>query len=114
DQKSNTMKLIKFFTVLVIGILVTSGCSNNQSNTDENQQITITGEITAVENGKDGYTATIQDDKGELYFATISIINLQKSGGEYQAHEVGDKITVTGPQWQDDDGKSHITVQKLD
>lgn len=54
----------------------------------------VTGTITAIENGTDGYTATIKDAEGKEYDATISIVNLNKSGSEYKAYNIGDTITV--------------------
>ena len=34
---------------------------------------TVSGKVVSIENGKDGYTAKINTDKNEVYFATISI-----------------------------------------
>jgi lysyl-tRNA synthetase class II len=107
------MKQIGMIAVLVIGLLGAGSCAtkpNNQTNTETNQELSVTGEIMARENGKDGYTATIKDANGKVYFATISIINMQKSGGEYKSFKVGDKITVQGKSWKDAEGKAHITV----
>ncbi len=72
-----------------------------------------TGKITKIENGKDGYMATLQDDKNKTYIATISIVNLQKSGGTYKKHDVGDTITVNGTGWQDNEGNTFIMVKQL-
>jgi len=80
---------------------------------ENNQELSVTGQITAIENGKDGYMATINDSDGKEYVATISIVNLNKSGGEYKAHNIGDKITVRGSYWKDGEGKIHITVSVL-
>ena len=75
--------------------------------------LSITGKITKIDNGKDGYMATIAGAEGREVVATISIINLQKSGGEFKRYEVGETISVSGPVWKDDNGVEHITVHKL-
>ncbi|MBF9255668.1 hypothetical protein I2I11_20390 [Pontibacter sp. 172403-2] len=110
------MKQIRRIAILAVGLLGAGGCATKpqaQISAESNQELSVTGEITARENGKDGYTATIEDPIGNLYYATISIVNLQKSGGKYQSFEIGDKITVQGNNWRDAEGKSHITVHKL-
>jgi len=109
------MKKIGILTILAIGLLSFNSCSTTrkQTNTEKNEVSSVTGEIIAIQNGKDGYTATIKDFDGKEYYATISIVNLQKSGGDYKAYKVGDKITVSGSSWKDTEGKMHITVHQL-
>ena len=72
-----------------------------------------TGKITHIENGKDGYTATIENNKGVEYITTISIVNLAKSGSTYKRYEVGETITVKGTSWRDNLGITHITAQEI-
>jgi len=74
----------------------------------------VTGVISKIENGKDGYMATLKDPAGKEFIATISIINLQKSGGQFKRYKEGDKITVAGPGWKDDAGQDHIMVTSLE
>lgn len=62
----------------------------------EKNEMTVTGEIIKIENGKDGYMATVNDKSGKSYIVTISIVNLHKSGSNYKRFEVGDKIRATG------------------
>lgn len=110
------MKQIGIIAILAIGLLGAGSCATKtktQTSVENNQKLSITGEITTIENGKDGYTATIKDANGKLYYATISIVNLQKSGGEYKSYKIGDKITVKGTNWKDEEGKTYITVYKL-
>jgi hypothetical protein len=73
----------------------------------------VTGVISKIENGKDGYMATLKDSTGTAFVATISIINLQKSGGQFKRYKEGDKITVSGPSWKDESNIEHITVTNL-
>jgi len=104
-------------TLFTITTLVTTGCvckKNKMETTEQNQEnVTVTGKITSVTNGKDGYTAVLQADDKKMYTATISRINLQKSGSEYKRYEKGDTITVTGSTWVDTEGVAYITVKEL-
>jgi len=72
---------------------------------------TISGKVEAVEFGKDGYTAKINTDKNEVYFATISIVNV---GGpeNYKVLKQGDEVTVKGEFWKTDTEK-HIKVKEI-
>ncbi|MET0466348.1 MAG: hypothetical protein ABW007_24540 [Chitinophagaceae bacterium] len=74
----------------------------------------VTGVISKIENGKDGYMATLKDSTGKEFVATISIVNLQKSGGHFKRYKEGEKITVSGPSWKDDSNLEHITVTNLE
>lgn len=74
----------------------------------------VTGIISKIENGKDGYMATLKDTTGKEFVATISIVNLQKSGGKFKRFKEGEKITVTGPSWKDERSVEHITVTGLE
>jgi hypothetical protein len=73
----------------------------------------VTGEVIAIMNEKDGYTATLKADDKQTYKATISMVNLQISGGTFKRHRRGELITVEGPCWTDDKNITHITVEKL-
>jgi len=72
---------------------------------------TISGKVDAIETGKDGYTATISTDAKEVYFATISIVNL---GGpeKYKQFKIGDQVSVKGEIWKTEDEK-HIKVTEI-
>jgi hypothetical protein len=71
----------------------------------------VRGTVTAVHNGKDGYTATIKDDAGKLYYATISRVNMDPD--VYKTAEVGDRIVVKGQSWKSGD-ELHIKVSIMD
>lgn len=57
--------------------------------------ITLSGKVTAIVNGKDGYTATLSGTDGKQYSATISIPNMDDPK-DFRRVEVGEDITVTG------------------
>lgn len=77
----------------------------------ENNNNVISGKVDSIESGKDGYTAKITTDKKEVYFATISIVNV---GGpqNYKQLKIGDEVSVKGEIWKTDDEK-HIKVQQI-
>ncbi|WP_460219278.1 DUF4377 domain-containing protein [Psychroserpens sp. MEBiC05023] len=55
--------------------------------------------VTKIENGKDGYTATLKDDKDGLYVCTISIPNLEDN---YVRLNIGDKVKIAGDYAESD------------
>lgn len=57
--------------------------------------LTVKGTVTAINRGKDGYTASVTAQDGKTYLATISIPNLDDPK-QYRSVNVGDMITVTG------------------
>lgn len=71
----------------------------------------VQGTVTAVQNGKDGYTATIKDDAGKLYYATISRVNMDPAA--YRTVQVGDRVVVKGQSWKSGD-ELHIKVEIMD
>ena len=85
-----------------------------QKPAEMDQTITVTGEVVNIESGKDGYMATVKTAEGKEYTATISIVNLQKSGGTFKRYEVGDTATVTGKSWSNDEGKQYITATAIE
>lgn len=72
---------------------------------------TVSGKITAIQPGKDGYTATLETADKKVFFATISHSNLTKHE-QYKTVVVGDTITVKGDLWQSGE-ESHITVRAI-
>ncbi len=76
-------------------------------------KMTVNGIIHSIENGKDGYMATIETNEGQIYVVTISIVNLQKSGNEFKRYEVRNKIEVSGEFWEDASGVKHITAEQV-
>lgn len=51
------------------------------------------GIIESMENGKDGYVATLKDKGGEKFEAIFSIPNM---GTNYKRWEVGDELSIKG------------------
>lgn len=58
-------------------------------------EVTVTGEVTEINRGKDGYSATIKAADGKVYTGTISIPNMADPK-KYRNVKVGETITVTG------------------
>ena len=116
-KKFYKMSITRSLLLIIFAIVLLSSCKTKiitSTNTEvEQKTITITGEVTAIQKGKDGYTATIKDKKGDESYATISIINLQKSNGTYKTSQVGDTITVTGEYWKDAEGKINVKANDI-
>ena len=76
---------------------------------DANNQ--VTGRVESIEGGKDGYTAKITTENKEVYFATISIVNV---GGpqNYKQVKIGDVVSVKGEKWKSED-ENHIKVTQI-
>ena len=55
--------------------------------------------VTKIENGRDGYTSTLKNEKGGLYTCTISIPNLEDN---YVRLEIGDKVKIAGDYAESD------------
>jgi len=66
--------------------------------------VTVKGEVTAINRGKDGYSAVIKAADGVLYTATISIPNMADPK-QYRAVNIGETITVTGEAFAAGDDK---------
>ena len=99
------MKNLKRIGALIVLMAFVISCACMK---DKN---TISGKVESVEFGKDGYTAKINTDKNEVYFATISIVNV---GGpeNYKVLKQGDEVTVKGEFWKTDTEK-HIKVKEI-
>ena len=71
----------------------------------------VAGNVESIEFGKDGYTAKIKTIDNEIYFATVSIVNV---GGpnNYKVFKVGDKVSVKGDFWKTETEK-HLTVRTI-
>ena len=71
----------------------------------------VSGKVQSIEFGKDGYTAKINTDKNEIYFAVISIVNV---GGpqNYKQLKEGEEVTLKGEIWKTDTEK-HIKVSEI-
>lgn len=96
------LKKISFLFVLMTFVI---SCATMKENN------TVTGKVDSIESGKDGYTAKITTNAKEVYFATISIVNV---GGpqNYKQLKIGDEVSLKGEIWKTDDEK-HIKVQEI-
>jgi hypothetical protein len=72
---------------------------------------TVSGKVSAIQKGKDGYTVTIENAKGNFFHGTISIPNMSYPQLFKQA-EIGDTITVKGEVWKMGKEKQ-ITVREI-
>jgi hypothetical protein len=99
------MKNLKRISLLLVLMAFVISCACMK---DKNA---ISGKVISIENGKDGYTAKINTDKNELYFATISIVNL---GGpeKFKRFKEGDEVSLKGEIWKTDTEK-HIKVKEI-
>ncbi|MEO8236733.1 MAG: hypothetical protein ABI793_09595 [Flavobacterium sp.] len=99
------MKNLKKISTLIILMTFVISCACMK---DKN---TISGKVQSIEFGKDGYTAKINTDKNEIYFATISIVNV---GGpeNYKVLKEGDAVSLKGEIWKTDTEK-HIKVKEI-
>ena len=95
-------KKISFLLVLMTFVI---SCATMKDND------TISGKVESIEFGKDGYTVKIKSDKNEIYYATISIVNV---GGpeNYKKLKEGDEVFLKGDIWKTDTGK-HIKVKEI-
>jgi hypothetical protein len=91
------------FAIAVLTFVVSCACMKDKN--------TISGKVESVEFGKDGYTAKIKTDKDEVYYATISIVNV---GGpeNYKKLKEGDEVSLKGEIWKTDTEK-HLKVKEI-
>jgi hypothetical protein len=99
------------YTWMIVAVLFTASCRSKPPQATETAATQwISGTITAVQPGKDGYTATILTADKKVYQATISRVNLEQPE-QYRSLKTGDKISVRGERWQMDG--EHITVREM-
>lgn len=101
------MKNLKKIGFLVVLMTFVISCTTMKN--DANAP--ISGKVESIEGGKDGYTAKITTDTKEVYFATISIVNV---GGpqNYKQFKIGDIVAVKGEKWKTED-ENHIKVTQI-
>jgi len=97
----NTIRFLLAVTLLVFAV----SCATMK---DKNA---ISGKVMAIEFGKDGYTAKVNTDKNEIYFALISIVNV---GGpqNYKLLKEGEEVELKGEIWKTDT-ENHMKVQEI-
>ncbi len=101
------MKNLKRIGLLVLLMAFVISCKTMKNDANA----TVSGKVDAIEAGKDGYTAKITTDAKEVYFATISIVNV---GGpqNYKQLKIGDVVAVKGEKWKTED-ENHIKVTEI-
>ncbi|WP_433833994.1 hypothetical protein [Flavobacterium anhuiense] len=101
------MKNLKRISLLVLLMAFVISCKTMKNDTNA----VVSGKVDAIEAGKDGYTAKITTDAKEVYFATISIVNV---GGpqNYKQLKIGDVVAVKGEKWKTED-ENHIKVTEI-
>ena len=99
------MKNLKKISLLFILMVFVVSCACMKGKN------TVSGKVESIESGKDGYTAKITTDGKEVYFATISIVNV---GGpqNYKQLKEGEEVTLKGEIWKTDTEK-HIKVKEI-
>ena len=101
------MKNLKRISFLVLLMTFVISCTTMKNDTNA----VVSGKVDGIEGGKDGYTAKITTDAKEVYFATISIVNV---GGpqNYKQLKIGDVISVKGEKWNTE-AENHIKVTEI-
>jgi hypothetical protein len=101
------MKNLKRISFLVVLMTFVISCTTMKNNTNS----AVSGKVESIESGKDGYTAKINTDTKEVYFATISIVNV---GGpqNYKQLKIGDVVSLKGEIWKTDE-ENHIKVTQI-
>ena len=75
---------------LALIMLIAAGSSSCSSGKKE---FTIQGTVQSTENGKDGYTATLEADDGSDFDAVFSRTKL---GDQYRVFAIGERLSVAG------------------
>lgn len=103
----------KYCVILLLATAAVQSCHTAKQGVPsaQHQVIKVTGTVQDIQNGKDGYTATLVTSDQKIYKATVSHSNLEDHN-QYKAVKTGDVITVKGDQWQME-GETHITVREL-
>ena len=80
------MKLLTTLPILTaaIGLAILEACFASK---------TYVGTVESIENGKDGHTAYLVNNKGEKFDAILSIPNMEKN---YQVLKPGDQVKIQG------------------
>jgi hypothetical protein len=90
---------------------VNNNIENNQVAKDNLETGFISGTVTEIQPGKDGYTAKLKTATGEIFLGTISRANLTDPI-TYRTVKVGEIISIKGDLWQMEN-QNHITVRVL-
>ncbi|HEY8558986.1 MAG TPA: hypothetical protein VIL74_01185 [Pyrinomonadaceae bacterium] len=96
--------------VLAAGVLFAgASCAAGGRGPSKNGgKIAVEGTVTAVEKGKDGYTAKIKTLDGKIYAAVVSAVDLAGTG-KYRQLKAGDSVRVEGEDALGDGGTIKVT-----
>ena len=105
-----SLQIVSIFIMIFSLAYCTSNEIKDSLENQTNQKI-ISGKVTFIENGKDGYTAHIKTEQKEIFHALISISNV---GGmeNYTRLVIGDKTTLKGETWNNLD-PSQIRITEI-
>ena len=107
------MKKITLSITIFLAFFLFSACTNQDIELNESplpSVKTIEGIATAIQYGKDGYTATLQTKSNDTYQALISISNMGREN--YATMEVNDKASLEGTI-QTIGTEEHMKVSKI-
>lgn len=98
-----------FFFILSCG--TPTNTSQVKGSMEPIENITISGKVQSIENGKDGYMAMVQTKTNGDYNSIVSIVNL---GGpdNYQRFNIGDNVTLEGAPFTNG-GVKQLKVKKI-
>ncbi|WP_157804990.1 hypothetical protein [Confluentibacter lentus] len=105
--------------LLVIALLLSCGHKKEkavplktESNTENKVELkTVSGEVTDIKFGKDGYTAKIITANNSIYFVTISRSNLNNPE-QYKSIQIGEQLSISGDFWIME-GDNQMTVREI-
>jgi|GEM_PF-1975745 len=96
--------------IALVSILLLSNCTSTKKS-QEGASVNISGTVSDIQPGKDGYTAKIVTAENQVYFVTISHSNLT-TPDQYKTVKPGEMIKVKGDFFKLGD-ENHITVREL-
>ena len=102
--------------LLVLTLILITACNSKKSIENKSQSVSndlkketiitdtemsdyATLTVTEIRNVKDGYTAILKNDNGNMFICTIRITDLKKN---YMRLEVGDKVKIAGEYAESD------------
>ena len=96
--------------IALVSILLLGSCSSSK-NSQEGGSVNISGTVSEIQPGKDGYTARIVTADNQTYFVTISHSNLT-TPDQYKTVKPGEMVKVKGDFFKVGE-ENHITVREL-
>lgn len=86
-MKSKKLLFVTLISLYALsGMVMLNSCSSTGMYSRE-------GTVEKIEYGKDGYTASLKDEKGEDFDAIISRIRMEKT---YKVLKAGDQVELSG------------------